>query len=656
MFSCRVVLSLLALSTAYAQNQGTEEGYRFFETSCALCHGSDGTGGEFGPNISVRLPKLNDQQLTAVIHGGLPKRGMPAFPNIEDKKLADLIGFLRSLKPQETATVKRQISTTSGQVLVGTVLNQSTDDLELQTSDKKIHLLRRAGEPYREVTSETDWTSYNGESGGNRLTTLTQINKSNVSHLAPQWIFAVPDAGRLEATPIVMQGVMFVTDVDKCFALDAGNGRMLWHFERPRKKAGYGINRGAAVSGDRVFMVTDDAHLLALDRLTGALDWDIEMADWRENYFATSAPLTVGDLVITGTGGGEQGVRGFLAAFDQATGKEVWRFWSVPAPGEPGSETWGPGSDLKHGGAVSWFTGSYDAESDTLYWQTGNPGPDYNGEQRPGDNLYSDCILALSPKTGKLKWYYQFTPHDTHDWDAAEPAVVLDADWNGAPRKLLMMANRNGFFYVLDRTDGKLLLAKPFVKKMNWAERIGGDGRPVLKEFEKAQGGSKVCPSQDGATNWYSTSYLPATGLYYLQTVEKCDIYSQSPAEWQPGENFLGGSQKPVTGEVPQKLLRAIDIKTGAIAWELPQAGRADSWGGTLVTQTGVLFAAEDSGRLLAVDAENGKPLWNFDANQSWKASPMAYEFDGREYVAIASGQTILAFALPQSEGRRPDK
>ena len=253
---------------------------------------------------------------------------------------------------------------------------------------------------------------------------------------------------------------------------------------------------------------------------------------------------------------------------------------------------------------MTWFTGSYDAELDTLYWQTGNPGPDYNGEERLGDNLYSDCVLALDPKTGKLKWHYQFTPHDLHDWDAAEPVIVVDSEWQGQPRKLLFTANRNGFFYVFDRTDGRLLLTKTFVKKMNWAEKIGADGRPVLKTLEKVGNGTKVCPSQDGATNWYSSSYLPATGLFYLQTVEKCDIYSVGPAEWQRGQDYLGGAQRPVPGEVPQKVLRAIDPKTGNIAWELPQTGRADTWGGTLVTQTGVLFFGEDSGRFQALDAE----------------------------------------------------
>ena len=579
---------------------------------------------------------------------GFPRKEMPAFPNIESEQLGELIAFLRSLKPREAPAVKRKVTTNAGKVLEGEVLNQSNDDLELQTSDKAIHLLRRTGETFREVTSETDWPNYNGKLGGNRLTKLVQIDKSNVSRLATRWIFTMPDASYLETTPIVAQGIMYVTSGNICYALDAGNGRTLWHFERPKNKGlqgGVGINRGAAVAGDGLFMVTDDAHLLRLNRLTGAVEWDTEMADWRENYFATSAPLVVGDLVISGPAGGESGARGFLAAYDQSTGKEVWRFWTVPAPGEPEAETW-KGSALKHGGAVAWFTGSYDPELETLYWQSGNPGPDYNGKERLGDNLYSDCVLALDPKTGKLKWHYQFTPHDTHDWDATEPVIVQDAEWQGKPRKLLLTANRNGFFYVLDRINGELLLAKPFVKKMNWAKEIGADGRPVLKTLEKVGDGTKVCPSQDGATNWYSSSYLLSTGLFYLQALEKCDIYSESPAEWKQGQDYLGGGQRPVPGETPQKVLRAIDPQTGTIAWELPQVGRAESWGGTLATESGLVFFGEDSGRFQAVDAATGKPLWSFDANQFWHASPMAYQFDGREYIAVASGDTVTAFAL----------
>lgn len=634
----------------YAQAQGGEEAYRRFETSCSLCHGTDGTGGEFGPNISIRVPKLSDAQLTTLIHEGLPQRGMPAFPKIEAEKLTGLIGFLRSLKPRVVEIPKRKVTTVDGVTYQGVVLSESADDLDLQTDDKRIHLLRRAGSAYREVSSEVDWNTYNGNVNGNRLTALTQVDASNVSRLSARWMFTLPDVPGLETTPLVVGGIMYVTSANECYALDAGNGRRLWRYQRPKRKellGGIDANRGAAIAGDRLFMVSDDAHLVALNRWTGAVEWDTEMADWRQNYFATSAPLAVSGLVISGTAGGEHGARGFVAAFDQTTGKEVWRFWNVPAQGEPGYETW-QGAAVKHGGAVSWFTGSYDQELDTVYWQTGNPGPDYNGAERGGDNLYSDCILALDRKTGKLKWHYQFTPHDTHDWDATEPAVLIDRDWQGSPRKLLVMANRNGFFYVLDRADGKLLLAKPFVKKLNWAKEIGSDGRPILLPDEKVADGTKVCPSQDGATNWYSTAYLPSTGLYYLQTLEKCDIYSESPAEWKQGESYLGGGQKPAPGDVPQKILRAIDVATGAITWELPQAGGGNTWGGTLATRSGLLFFCDDSGRFEAVNAANGSRLWSFEANQLWRASPMAYQFDGREYIAVAAGQVIVAFGLPR--------
>jgi len=395
-------------------------------------------------------------------------------------------------------------------------------------------------------------------------------------------------------------------------------------------------------------MTTDNAHLLSLNRFNGEVEWESVLADWHQNYDTTSAPLVAGDLVISGTAGGEGGARGFLAAFDQATGKEVWRFWTVPAPGEPGSETW-KGKAIAHGGAVTWFTGSYDAAADVVFWQTGNPGPDYNGKDREGDNLYSDSVIALDRKTGKLKWYYQFTPHDTHDWDATEPLLLVDTIWHGQPRKLLLTANRNGFFYLFDRQEGQLLLAKPFVKKLNWATEIGPDHRPVLAPPEKVSANiTKVCPSQDGATNWYSSAFSPSTGLFYFQTVEKCDNYTDDgPVEWEPGKGYLGGSQRTAPGEIPQKILRALDIQTGKITWEYPQAGHAESWGGALATAGGLVFFGEDSGLFMAVDADSGKPLWNFRSNLNWKASPMTYQFDGKQYVTIASGQTVTSFALP---------
>ena len=351
--------------------------------------------------------------------------------------------------------------------------------------------------------------------------------------------------------------------------------------------------------------------------------------------------------MITGVAGGEHGANGFVAALDQETGKEVWRFWTVPKPGAPGSETW-QGKDILHGGAPTWFTGSYDPELDVVYWPSGNPSKEYDGSDRKGDNLYANSLLALDRKTGALKWYYQFTPHDLWDWDATQTSVLVDADWHGQPRPLLLHASRNGFFYVFDRRDGTLLLAKPFVRNLTWASGIGADHRPIrLPNQEPSPAGTKVCPSQDGATNWFSPSFNPATGLYYVQTFEKCSIYTTSPqGAWESGKSYLGGSQKTADDPKPQRVLKAIDLQTGAIKWELPQNGPAHSWGGTLTTASGLVIFGEDGGGLMAADAVTGKPLWSFQTNQTWRASPMTYTFDGRQYICVAAGSNIIALAV----------
>ena len=362
-------------------------------------------GGELGPSIVSRVPARTDEELTTVIRQGLPTAGMPASPALSDAEVRELISFLRTLRPREgSGPVRTKVALASGSSLEGLVLNQGTNDLQLLGDDRKIHLLRKAGDRYRPVSSQSDWPTYNGQTVGSRYSTLTQINKSNVNRLVPKWMFSLPNTPPLQVTPVVVDGVMYVTSANQCYALDAGSGRQIWQYSRPRTKglignAAGGVNRGAAVAGDRVFMVTDHAHIIALNRSTGALLWETEMADWRQNYNATGAPLIVGNLVISGSSGGDEGVRGFLAAFDQATGKEVWRFWTVPAPGEPGSETW-QGGGIAHPGAATWLTGTYDAELDTIYWPTGNPTPDLYGDDRKGDNLYSDSVVALDAKTG----------------------------------------------------------------------------------------------------------------------------------------------------------------------------------------------------------------------------------------------------------------
>lgn len=643
-----LLASALFVGTVLAQN-GRQE----YVTRCAACHGTDGNGGERGPGIVPRLLARNDEQLATLIRNGLPGAGMPGY-RLDPQPMAQLIEFLRGLRPQRFRPPEKvSVQTAGGTKLEGLVLNRSSSELQLRTPDQRIHLLRKSGEDYREVTSQQDWTTYHGSYSGNRYSTASQIDKTNVRTLAPQWIFSIPGNTRLQVTPVVVEGIMYVTAPNECFALDPGTGRELWHYRRARTKgvigdAGAGINRGVAVSGNRLFMVTDHAHLIALDRFTGALLWDTEMADFRENYGATSAPLAVGDLVIPGISGGDEGVRGFLSAYDQSTGKEVWRFWTVPKAGEPRSETW-QGSAIEHGCATTWLTGTYDEQSGTLYWPTGNPCPDYNGDERKGDNLYADSILALDVKTGKLKWHYQYTPHDLWDWDSQQPPVLVDTQWQARPRKLLLHANRNGFFYVLDRTNGELLLTKAFVKNMTWAKEIGKDGRPVLIPGQiPSPEGTRVCPAVEGASNWFSTSFSPATGLYYVQSLEKCAIFQKIPGKWEAGKSYYDGSTRLVPGEKSQKILRAIDIQTGKIAWELPQIGGANSWGGTLTTASGIVFYGDDSGALAAADAVKGTSLWSFPVNQVWKASPMTYVFDNKQYVAVAAGPNIIAFGLPQ--------
>jgi alcohol dehydrogenase (cytochrome c) len=630
--------------------QSADAGRTQFEAHCTVCHGTGGTGGELGPPIVSRLAAFSDSDLAALIHEGLPNSGMPRNL-LNAAYTASLVAYLRSLKPADGAVARTKVTLTDGRMLGGLVLNQGSQDLQLLSDDQHVHLLRKSGSAYREATSQTDWPTYNGQVTGSRNSSLSQINRANVARLAPAWVFSLVNTSPLEGTPLVVNGILYITSANECYAVDAGTGRQIWHYQRPRTRglvgnAAGGINRGAAVSGDRLFMVTDNAHIISLNRFTGKLLWETEMADWHLNYNATSAPLVVGNLVVSGVAGGDEGARGFLAAFDAATGKEAWRFWTVPKRGEPGSETWA-GDDIDHPSAATWLTGTYDPQLDTLYWQTGNPGPDLNGDRRGGDNLYSSSILALEAKTGKLKWYYQYTPHNVWDWDAQQTPALVDALWQGQPRKLLIQANRNGFFYVLDRTSGKLLLARPFVKNLTWAREIDDKGRPVMNpDQEPTPGGNRVCPALDGATNWYSTAFNPVTRVYYVQTLEKCGMFVKAPQEWKAGAGYFGGSFGGVPGETPQKVLRAIRIEDGKIMWELPQNGKANSWGGTLSTAGGLVFFGEDSGSLMAVDDASGRPLWQFPTNQVWKASPMTYMFDNKQYVAVAAGSSVISFAL----------
>jgi len=636
-----------------AHAQEVESGRAVFASRCAACHGTEGGGGELGPSIVSRIPLRADADLEAVIREGLPGAGMPSFANLSRAESTNLIAFLRTLRPRAGAGPQRtSVVLANGSSLSGVLLNQSSGEMQILGDDRRAHLLRETTPGrYRAVTSQSGWTTYNGQVSGNRYSALTEITADNVARLAPQWVFTLPNVSQVQVTTVVVDGLMYVSAANDLYALDAGSGRQVWNYRRPRTRglagvAARGVNRGVTVNGERVFMATDHAHLIALNRASGALLWETQMADWRQNYNGTGAPMVVGDLVIAGIAGGDEGARGFVAAYDQATGKEVWRFWAVPARDEPGSETW-KGNAIDHPGAATWMTGSYDAELDTLYWAIGNPGPDMIGDDRQGDNLYSDSVVALDAKTGRRKWHFQFTPHDVHDYDAQQPIVLVDATWKGEPRKLLLQANRNGYFYVLDRITGEFLSGTPYVKNITWASGLTKDGRPiVVPNMEPTREGRRVCPSLEGASNWYSASFSPRTGLFYVQTNDKCGLFTRVDQTWESGKSFMGGTFAAAP-EPAQRVLRAIDIQTGKVAWELPQFGNVDSWGGVLATASNLVFFADDSGAFAAADAKTGKRIWSLQTSQVWKASPMTYVFDNRQMLAIASGPNILAFGLP---------
>jgi len=619
-------------------------GQQSFESHCASCHGLDGLGEEHAHAIATpqAAGALDDRALFEIIRDGIPSKGMPPFGSLSAPDIHAIITYLRRL------TGKNAVQPGKGNPVQGATLAAAQEDEAPVSAHMDVPPQRLLVAPPAQ-----DWPSYNGDYTGRRFSALDQINPDNVHRLRAQWVFHSTNSESLEVTPVVVGGVMYVTSANDTFALDARTGRVLWSHTRPLSKgliddAAAHHNRGAAVWHTRLFMETDNAHLLCLDARSGHLIWDVAYADTRKNYGATSAPFIVRDKVLVGTSGGDDGVRGFLAAFDPETGKEVWRFWTIPAPGEPGSESW-PGEAYLLGGGTTWMPGTYDPETNTLFWGTSNPAPDFAGDTRPGDDLYTDCVLALDPDTGKLKWHFQFTPHDLFDFDATETPVLVDLTVDGQVRKLLVEANRNGFFYLLDRTTGKFLGATPFVEKLNWAKGIDAYGRPIRTGLQPTPQGVKICPSLSGATNWMSPSYNPSTQLFYVMALEDCDIYTagKSKQTFKPGATYYNTGTKRPPRESAQKILLALDVATGKLVWRYPQVGNGDSWGGTMTTASGLVFFGDDASEFEAVDARTGKALWHFNTGQTLHASPMSYSVNGVQYVSIASGSDVFSFALP---------
>jgi alcohol dehydrogenase (cytochrome c) len=486
-----------------------------------------------------------------------------------------------------------------------------------------------------------------GDYTGQHHSPLTQITPANAAQLAPVWTFQTNVIGNFEATPIVLDGVLYVTGANNnAWAIDARTGRQIWVYRRnlPQglKVCCGPVNRGFAIHGGSLFMTTLDAHLVALEAKTGKLLWDIELADYKLGYASTVAPLVVKDKLIVGISGGEYANRGFLDAYDPATGKQIWRFWTVPAKGEPGAETW-PEDVLERGGAPTWVTGTYDPELNTLYWGTGNPNPDWDGDSRPGDNLYAAALIALDPDTGKLKWHYQFTPHDTHDWDANQVPVIADLRIGGETRKAIIQANRNGFLYVLDRTNGKVIRASPYVKQ-TWAKEIGADGKPVeLPNQAPTEAGTVTCPDWYGGTNFMSPAFDRQRGLFMLTVRETCARFiRRATPDANVGDRTMGGAVQPT----PERsgALRAFDPVTGEKKWEVPYA--QPGWAGVMSSAGGVVFSADHQGTFLVVDSSNGKVLYQYPMGGTTFGPPTTFQLEGKQYVVQPSGSTLTAFAL----------
>ena len=519
-------------------------------------------------------------------------------------------------------------------------------------------ILRAASEPQ-------NWLTYSGTYMSQRYSLLTQIDPSNVRNLELKWVLPNQVFGAWQSSPIVVDGIMYVTQrPNDVMAVDAKTGRVFWlyHYTNAtNQRVCCGANnRGVAILGDTLFMGTLDAHLVAIDARNGKALWNVAVGDSAQAYSITLAPLVVKDKVIVGVGGAEYGIRGFIAAYDPRTGRELWKFHTIPGPGEPGSDSWS-GNAWEHGGGSVWVTGSYDPALNLTYWGVGNPGPDWNPDQRPGDNLYTDSVVALDPDTGTLKWHYQFTPNDGYDYDSVQVPVLADMNWRGRPAKVILWANRNGYFYVLDRESGQFLSGTPFVK-VNWASGFDEGGRPIQTP---QPAGSPTWPGNQGGTNWYSPSYSPRTELFYVSAWENyASIYRKEAVEFVPGRNFGGGGfrvlapspdaptpgigrRSPInnwTNVVANGAVIAIDPRTGQHKWKFTQYDVTDS--GILTTASDLLFTGGREGYFHALDARTGSLLWKINLGGQIVNGPMTYQVDGKQYVAVISGNSLLTFAL----------
>ena len=614
----------LVIKNPFVSAEDVSTGEKIFHSNCTLCHGANGVGGPAGPALKQHQMRKGsgDWAIFKTISNGIAGTSMPPSALPENDRWR-LVAYVKSLA--QGAVAPLETSPTSRIASVGSVRYED--------------ILAAGQDPHR-------WLTYSGSYDGHRFSPNDQINKTNASSLHLQWMHQYTTSEvAIETSPLIVDGFMFVTvPPNRVEALDAKTGALIWHYDRelPQRMSlccGY-VNRGLAVLGNMLFLGTLDGHLVALDIRTGAVVWDVEIADYKAGYSITSAPLALKNMVVTGVAGGEFGIRGFVSARDADTGKEIWRFDTIPQPGQPGAETW-PADALKTGGGPTWLTGTFDPGLNLVYWPTGNPSPDHNGNTREGDNLYTNSVVALEADRGNLRWYFQFTPHDLFDWDATEILISFDKIVAGKHERFLAQANRNAFYYVLDRENGDFRTARPFTKQ-TWANEIDSHGRPVLNPAAiPTPLGSAVYPAS--ATVWISPSYSPLTGLMYVPVTEGGGILYLRTAEYPPTEKLMGGYFQSFTNPPPEVAVRALDASTGEVRWEYRKS--ANNVGGLLSTKGSVVFGSVGQ-FFLALDANTGRELWRIDTGGLIKAAPVTYSIGGRQFVTIAAGHDLLTFGL----------
>lgn len=614
----------VAITNLFMDEPSRQSGQSLYFESCARCHGEQAEGGT-GPSLAEPQQAASDWALFRTVQRGIPGSAMQAQP-LQEMEIWQIVAYLRS-------------------VTIGA-------HGERNARNEVPELLAVSPQDIDTTTSTGQWTTFSGSYSGWRYSELNDIQRNNIHQLTLAWLHQIEsDETMVETTPLVVGKLMFATEPpNSVVALDASTGKIIWRHRRtlPDNLALCcgAVNRGVAILGDSLYLGTLDAHLVAIDAATGRVNWDTEVAPAKQGYSITSAPLAVPNAVITGVGGGEFGISGFLAAYDPDTGREIWRFRTIPQPRERFSDTWAGG--LETGGVPTWGTGSYDPELELVYWGAGHPAPDFNGDGRKGDNLYSNSLLALKADTGELAWHFQFTPHDEWDWDTTQVPVLVDREINGSMRKLVLFANRNGFYYVLDRTNGEFVTGIPFARQ-TWADGLTVSGRPMVRDDARPSAeGSIVFPGVTGATNWWPPSYSPLHDMFYVPFLEQPNIFFKWNEEYRQGELYLGGVAKPVGGYRHYSGVRALDPATGERQWEIrfPERGGWSHVGGVLTTAGGLLFVG-DNESLYGIDSRTGEQLWKVVTVGGINAAPMTYKVDGRQLVTIAAGRSILTFALP---------